>query len=253
MNFTWAPRAIRMSTRDSLGNSKFTKVYILPTFWEKSISEVVRIGGMIIFHLSKLWKATFFILRDVIFLVRLQGKFEVDHSWKWKGQRQTLLVQMRVTSPRWSCGMWRVGLLGWTPAHHGRMRSATPQFLHTRKGGLRSRQVSWLFLLNTGKSKYDAWLRRFKMRYTSLREDVPIVEGGCGLWGIGPRLVMRWFQLNGPCCVFCLVFDSVHLTHSQQCILLSQDRGEKRTFSPRSAQRNNNNTTKNKTQHLIPD
>ena len=28
---------------------------------------------MIIFHLSKLWKIKFFILRDVISLVRLQG------------------------------------------------------------------------------------------------------------------------------------------------------------------------------------
>ena len=46
----------------------------------KCISEVGRIGSIIIFHLSKLWKAKFFILCDVIFLVRLQGKFEIDHS-----------------------------------------------------------------------------------------------------------------------------------------------------------------------------
>ena len=54
-------------------------------FKEKCKSEVVRIGSIIIFHLSKLWKAKFFILCDVIFLVRLQGKFEIDHSWEWKG------------------------------------------------------------------------------------------------------------------------------------------------------------------------
>ena len=41
------------------------------------ISDVVRIGSMIIFHLSKLWKGKFFILCDVIFLVRLQEKFEI--------------------------------------------------------------------------------------------------------------------------------------------------------------------------------
>ena len=52
---------------------------------EKCISEVVRIGSIIIFHLSKLWKAKFFILCDVIFLVRLQGKIEIVHSWEWKG------------------------------------------------------------------------------------------------------------------------------------------------------------------------
>ena len=34
---------------------------------------------MIIFHLSKLWKAQFSILCDVIFLVRLQEKFDIDH------------------------------------------------------------------------------------------------------------------------------------------------------------------------------
>ena len=46
------------------------------------MGEVVRIGSIIIFHLSKLLKAKFFILCDVIFLVRLQGKFEIDHSWE---------------------------------------------------------------------------------------------------------------------------------------------------------------------------
>ena len=48
------------------------------------MGEVVRIGSVIIFHLSKLWKAKFSILRDVIFLVRLQEKFDIDHSWEWK-------------------------------------------------------------------------------------------------------------------------------------------------------------------------
>ena len=44
---------------------------------DKCISEVVRIGSIIIFHLSKLWRAKFFILCDVIFLVKLQGE------WGW--------------------------------------------------------------------------------------------------------------------------------------------------------------------------
>ena len=50
---------------------------------EKCMSEVVRIVRLIIFHLRKLWKAKFFILCHVIFLLRLQEKFEVDHSWEW--------------------------------------------------------------------------------------------------------------------------------------------------------------------------
>ena len=40
-----------------------------------SISDVVRVGSRIIFHLSKRWKAKFFILCDVLFLVRLQEKW----------------------------------------------------------------------------------------------------------------------------------------------------------------------------------
>ena len=50
------------------------------------MSEVVRVIMLIIFHLSKrLWKAKSFILCDVIFLARLQRKFEIDHSWERKG------------------------------------------------------------------------------------------------------------------------------------------------------------------------
>ena len=45
----------------------------------------MRIRIKIIFHLSKLWKAKFSLLCDVIFLVRLEGKFDIDHSWEWKG------------------------------------------------------------------------------------------------------------------------------------------------------------------------
>ena len=51
---------------------KFKK-YIIP----------VGIGGIVIFHLSNEWKAKFSILYGVIFLVRLQGKFDIDHSWEW--------------------------------------------------------------------------------------------------------------------------------------------------------------------------
>ena len=42
------------------------------------MSDVARICSIITFHLSKLWKARFSILCDVIFLVRLQGEF-----WHW--------------------------------------------------------------------------------------------------------------------------------------------------------------------------
>ena len=49
------------------------------------MSDVARICGIITFHLSKLWKVKFSILCDVIFLVTLQGNFDIDHSQEWKG------------------------------------------------------------------------------------------------------------------------------------------------------------------------
>ena len=41
----------------------------------------MRIGSKIIINLSKPWKGKFSILCDVIFLVRLQDNFELDHSY----------------------------------------------------------------------------------------------------------------------------------------------------------------------------
>ena len=66
---------------------KFKNVHFpnLPTVnIKKCIRDVVGIGCIIILHLSKLWKAKFFILCDVISIMRLQEKFEFDHSWEWK-------------------------------------------------------------------------------------------------------------------------------------------------------------------------
>ena len=68
-----------------LFHSQVQKVHSPNLPKEKCMSAVVRIGSIINFHLSKLWKAKFFTLCDVIFLVRLQDKFEIDHSWEWKG------------------------------------------------------------------------------------------------------------------------------------------------------------------------
>ena len=62
---------------------KFKK-YIAKPFNEKcTVCEVVRIGSIIIFHLSKLLESKFFILCNVILMVRMQGKFEIDHFWEW--------------------------------------------------------------------------------------------------------------------------------------------------------------------------
>ena len=77
-------RVSRSSVRLTLNPYKGKKVHSPNLLKEKCISEVVRIGS-IIFHLSMLRKAKFSIQCDVLFLVRLQGKFEFDHSWEWKG------------------------------------------------------------------------------------------------------------------------------------------------------------------------
>ena len=58
-------------------HSQVQKVHSPDLFEERCISEVVRIGSVIVYHLSR-----FFMLCDVIFLVTLQGKFETDHSWE---------------------------------------------------------------------------------------------------------------------------------------------------------------------------
>ena len=70
-------------------------------FKETGISWAVRIASIIIFHLSKLWKAKFFILCDVTFLVRLQGKIELDHPNGRRGanvQRHLLNFQIDLSS-----------------------------------------------------------------------------------------------------------------------------------------------------------
>ena len=60
-------------------------------------TEVGRIGSVIISHLSKLWK--FFKLCDVIFLVRLPGEFEIDHSWECR--RTGLIFDLRTQVYFW--------------------------------------------------------------------------------------------------------------------------------------------------------
>ena len=56
-------------------------------FKKKYMSKVVRISCIIsiaVFRLSKLWIATFFILCDIIFLLRLQEELQIDHSRELK-------------------------------------------------------------------------------------------------------------------------------------------------------------------------
>ena len=86
----------------------------------------MRIGSIIILHLSKLWKATFFILCNVIFLVRLQENFGIDHSWERKDYRYTFYVTLPsgFWIPFLILGAWRHGRPGPVPAAHVRWQAA---------------------------------------------------------------------------------------------------------------------------------
>ena len=78
----------------SISKSTFSQ----PSYKENCISEVVWIGVIIIFHLSKLWKTKLSILCDVIFLVRLQEKFEIESLFGVKGLRRVLCCALFSTN-----------------------------------------------------------------------------------------------------------------------------------------------------------
>ena len=77
---THAKTGIQMWANSSFQHfhSQVQQVHFSITIWKKYLSEVMRISSTIIFHLSKLWKAKFFILCEVIFVVRLQEKIEIE-------------------------------------------------------------------------------------------------------------------------------------------------------------------------------
>ena len=68
-------------------HSQDQKATFSQPFKEECMSNVVRIGSIIIFHLRIAMKSQVLhtVLCDVISLVRLQGQFEIDHPWEWKG------------------------------------------------------------------------------------------------------------------------------------------------------------------------
>ena len=101
--------------------SRFKKC-IIPTL-EKYTSEIVRIGSIIIFHLSKLWKAKFFfILCEVIFQARLQGNWSLLGVivLKWVSilivvTRKTFVwVGLRNVSPEQAAINYYTSELNWT-------------------------------------------------------------------------------------------------------------------------------------------
>ena len=99
-------RSCLIAISDASSKSTFSQ-----SFKEKCISEVVRIGSIIIFHLSKLWKAKFVILCDVIFLVRgCKGNLKLitlgservnmfKASWELMRVKSSLIVYGLTLSP----------------------------------------------------------------------------------------------------------------------------------------------------------
>ena len=79
MCIMWALTLSLLSSKNTFSQPFKEKIYK----WGSEICTII------IFHLSKLWKVKFSILCDSIFLVRLRGKFDIDH-WV-KGLKRTLV------------------------------------------------------------------------------------------------------------------------------------------------------------------
>ena len=95
------PQELELLTTNNTGEGRWSvpneatpkfkiKVYSPNLIWrdrEKCVGEFVGIASIIIFCLSKSYKSQISLAYfncDVIFLVRLQGKIEIDHSWERK-------------------------------------------------------------------------------------------------------------------------------------------------------------------------
>ena len=82
-------------------------------------------SSAIILLLNKLWKVKFFILCDVILLVRLQEKFELGHCWDCRALETWSTIWECPTSGstapptrRWSLPWWRIRPT-WKVRYHG--------------------------------------------------------------------------------------------------------------------------------------
>ena len=70
----------------------------------------------------KLWETTFSLLCDVKCLVRLQGKFDIHHTWEWKGA-----VYSTASVLQWSAVALRIGARGTDGGGRGGEGEFTPQ------------------------------------------------------------------------------------------------------------------------------
>ena len=89
-------------------------------FKKRWMSDVARICSIITFHLSKLWKVKFSILCDVIFLVRLQEKFDIDHSQAYQVSSSPVLLVSRML-PVWGQINWLRSTTSWHRKKENRM------------------------------------------------------------------------------------------------------------------------------------
>ena len=130
------------------------KKYILP-------SDVVRIGSIVILHL-----VSYFILCDVTFLVRLQGKFEMGHSWEWKGQGKTSLSLYS-----WIWG----GFSTKTPALRFAELGRRPWFVcWLRNRAEKESASSWISLVGLWTTRPRKRPRKKKGRMDTYRQDTSV-------------------------------------------------------------------------------
>ena len=117
-------RPRQIARESSLSRPELTwlprKPFFLP-FNKKCISDVERIDSIIIFHPSKWWKAKFVVLCDVIFLVRLQEKFEIYLITLWSKRSSNdpnVLCSLGVSiTGKWSGSSMNNVPQPWTNSH----------------------------------------------------------------------------------------------------------------------------------------
>ena len=160
------------------------------------MSEVVRIGSIIIFYPSNLWgKAKFFILCDIIFPERLQEKFEIDHSWKRKGLDLVALV----SKPKIILMLEASDSLYTSDASKQAMWERLRHFLGPRKEGYPCPSSEFQSLVCRYFGRFPCRCRNFDKTSIACRHFVALVSLFQG------RVASRNVPLTGP--FFCVWTD----------------------------------------------
>ena len=195
----------------------------------------MRIGSIIIFHLSKLWKAKFSILSAIILLVRLQEKFEKIANWYWLGTSMTNVLLLHLLTRFTGCETLIMGdvTYGACCVDDFTARALNCDFMiHYGHSCLGKAAFSWI-LHGSDLSQLSCWLWKLLLKLCRVLIFDNIIFNLAlevtGLW-------MDWRHLSfldsfflesclpSCCCIAgtSLLFFSVHLDGSQECSTVLQ-------------------------------